>query len=84
MRILVQEPASKAFFDGEEWNKDATVAKAFESVGVAEAFCRERGLFAALIVVESKDGQTDISYPVGVRSAVLVSKPQTTKIKSLF
>ena len=84
MRILVQEPTRKVYFDGVAWNEDAAQAKSFENVAQAEAVCEEHDLGTALIVVETKDGQHDISYAVGHHNAVLVSKPATTRIKSLF
>jgi hypothetical protein len=71
------------FFDGEDWNENAGHAKEFESVAQAESFCQQHELSSALIVVKSKDDSHDISYPVGVRHALLVSKPPTTRIRSL-
>jgi hypothetical protein len=84
MRILVQDSARKVYFDGVDWNVSAADAKDFESVTQAEAFCQEHQLFTALIVVKSKDGSHDVSYPVGDRNAVMVSRPPTTRIKSLY
>jgi hypothetical protein len=83
MRILVQDAARSVYFDGVDWNEDAALAKDFENVAQAESFCREHELSKVLIVVKSNDGQHDISYPVGGRNALLVSKPATTKIKSI-
>jgi hypothetical protein len=83
MRILVQDSVGKAYFDGADWNDNAAEARDFESVVQAETFCQEHGLSTALIVVKSKDGSHDVSYPVGDRNAVLVSKPPTTRIKNL-
>jgi hypothetical protein len=84
MRILVQDSATKAFFDGGGWLTDAKRAKTFESVAQAEAVCREHGFLGALVVVKSKDAACDVSYPVGARDALVVSKPPTTRIKSLY
>ena len=83
MRILVQDAVRKVFFDGDAWNENAAHAKEFESVAQAESFCRQHELSSALIVVKSKDASHDISYPVGVRHALLVSKPATTRIRSI-
>lgn len=84
MRILVQDPTSKAFFNGAEWDHDLEKAKTFENVAQAEALCEEYQFSSALIVVKFDNPVNDFSYPVGARSALLVSKPQTTKIKSLY
>ncbi len=83
MRILVQDAGRNVYFDGVDWNEDVAEAIDFGSVAQAESFCREHELSKVLIVVKSKDGLHDIRYPVGGRNAVLVSKPATTKIKSL-
>jgi hypothetical protein len=83
MRILVQDAARKFYFDGDDWNENAAQAKEFESVAQAETCCRQHKLSNALIVVKSKDDIHDISYPVGVGNALLVSKPATTRIKNL-
>ena len=83
MRILVQDAARSVYFDGVDWNEDAAQAKEFENVAQAESFCQEHELSSVLIVVKSKDGRNDISYPVGGHNAVLVSKPTTTEVKSL-
>jgi len=53
-------------------------------VAQAETVCNEHQLSTALIVVKSKDGRHEISYPVGGRNALLVSKRATTEIKSLY
>jgi hypothetical protein len=83
MRILVQAPERNTFFDGLDWSADADHAKDFENVAQAEAFCQEHHLTDAMIVVKFKDSRQDIRYPVGERHAVVVSKPPTTRIKSL-
>jgi hypothetical protein len=84
MRILVQNAVRNVYFDGVDWNENQAQAKDFESVTQAESFCHEHELSTALIVVKSKDGRHDISYPVGGRNALLVSKRATTEIKSLY
>jgi hypothetical protein len=84
MRILVQDPARKVYFDGYEWNENAARAKAFESVAQAESFCQKHALSTALIVVKFKDAMHDVSYPVGNYNALLVSKPPTTRISRLY
>jgi hypothetical protein len=83
MRILLQDAVRKVYFDGADWNENAAQAKEFESVNQAETFCVQHALANALIVVKSKDESHDISYPVGVRNALLVSKPATTRIRRL-
>ncbi|HUD48501.1 MAG TPA: hypothetical protein VMR33_16830 [Candidatus Baltobacteraceae bacterium] len=84
MRILIQDPASQAFFDGAGWDEDIERAKSFESVTQAEAICRKHNFCSALIVVKFDDVNQDVSYPVGDRGALLVSKPATQRIKSLY
>jgi hypothetical protein len=83
MRILVQDSVNEVFYDGLDWNRDASKAKDFGSVAQAETFCRANQLSEALIVLKSKDGKHDVSYPAGERNAVVVSKPPTTQIKRL-
>jgi hypothetical protein len=84
MRILVQDSLRKVYFDGADWDESAAKAKNFENVTQAEAFCQEHELSTALIVVKFNDGSHDVSYPVGNRNALMVSKPATTRIKSLY
>jgi hypothetical protein len=84
MRILVQDSGSRAFFDGVGWGEDLEQAMDFETIAQAEAFCREQNFPGALIVVKSKHADNDVTYPVGPRGALLVSRPPTTKIKSLY
>jgi len=52
-------------------------------VAQAETFCQERNVTRALIVVKFKDPKQDICYPIGPHDALLVSRPPTTRIKSL-
>jgi hypothetical protein len=83
MRIVIQDPTSKAFFDGVSWDNELERAKTFENVAQAEACCAEQQLANALVAVKFNDPNSDFSFPVGSRGALLVSRPQTTKIKSL-
>ncbi len=83
MRILIQDPVGTGYFDGFTWSGDVERAREFESVAQAETFCREQNVTRALIVVKFKDPSQDIRYPIGAQDALLVSKPPTTRIKSL-
>jgi hypothetical protein len=83
MRILIQDPVGKKYFDGIAWNGNVEEAREFESVAQAETFCQEHKVTRALIVVKFKDPTQDIRYPIGARNALLVSKPPTTRISSL-
>jgi hypothetical protein len=83
MRILIQDPVGKGYFDGAAWNGDVDGAQEFESAAQAETFCQQQGVTRALIVFKFKDSGQDIRYPIGPRDALLVSKPPTTRIKSL-
>jgi hypothetical protein len=84
MRILVQDSVSKAYFDGVGWREDLEQAMGFVTVNQAEAYCRDQKFAGALIVVKFDDPNQDVSYPVGPRGALLVSRPLTTQIKSLY
>jgi len=83
MRILIQDPVGKGYFDGVAWNGDARVAREFESVAQAETYCQDHQFSNAFIVVKFKDPAQDIRYPIGPQDALLVSKPPTTRIRSL-
>ena len=84
MRIMVQDSGSRTFFDGVNWAQDARQAKTFDSVAQAEMFCQHQNLHDALVIVRMNGSESDdLCYPVGKRSALLVSKG-TTRIKSLF
>jgi hypothetical protein len=81
MRILIQDPESKRFFDGQVWGQDATSAMEFESVYSAEEFCRNHAIQVALIVVRFNNAASqDIKYAVGPANALLASKPPTTRL----
>jgi hypothetical protein len=83
MRILLQDPVSKGYFDGIDWAGEVQKAREFESVAEAETYCLERNVTRALIVVKFNDPTQDIRYPIGPQDALLVSKPATTRIRSL-
>jgi hypothetical protein len=83
MRILIQDPAGKGYFNGVAWDGDLEEARDFESVAQAESFCREQNVTRAQIVVKFNDPRQDIRYTISPRDALLVSKPPTTRIKSL-
>ena len=81
MRILIQHPEDKSYFDGAEWRPDAACAKDFESVYQAEQFCADQGIGSALIVVKFNDAAAqDIKYSVGPAHVLLTSKPPTTRL----
>jgi hypothetical protein len=83
MRILIEDPGSETYFDGSDWTGDNTHAKDFGTVAKAEAFCNSQRLDGAVIVVKFKNSENDIRYSPNSRNALLVSKPPTTKIRSL-
>jgi hypothetical protein len=83
MRILIQDPVGKGYFDGIAWDCTVEQAREFESVAQAETFCHEQSFTRALIVVKFNDPNQDIRYPIGAQDALLVSKPPTTRIRSL-
>ena len=83
MRILIQDPVGKGYFNGVAWSGDVEQAAEFESVAQAETFCQEQRVARALVVVKFKDPTQDIRYPIGPQDALLVSKPPTTRIRSL-
>ena len=83
MRILIQDPVGKGYYDGSAWDSALERAREFESVAQAETFCHEQNVTRALIVVKFNDPNQDIRYPIGPRDALMVSKPPTTRIRSL-
>jgi hypothetical protein len=83
MRILIQDPVRKGYYDGTGWNGGSEQAREFESVAQAETFCQQQHVTRALIVVKFKDASQDIRYPIGPQDALLVSRPPTTRIRSL-
>jgi hypothetical protein len=84
VRILVQDPSNNAFFSGAGWIEDSRLAKTFGSVTEAEASCREHRLVSALVVLKFENTDDVVSYPVGARGALLVSKPATQRINSIY
>ena len=44
MRILIQDPVGKGYFDGIAWHGNVEQAREFESVAQAEAFCQEQNV----------------------------------------
>jgi hypothetical protein len=83
MRILIQDPVGKGFFDGAAWNEDMNQAREFESIAQAEAFCLGQNITHAEIVVKYNDPVQEVRFPIGPRDALVVSKPPTTRIRSL-
>jgi len=83
MRTLIQDPVGKGYYDGIAWDSALERAREFESVAQAETFCHEQNVTRALIVVKFNDPNQDIRYPIGPRDALMVSKPPTTRIRSL-
>jgi hypothetical protein len=81
MRILIQDPESKRYFDGLRWETGLDFAKEFDTVFAAEEYCRENEIGSALIVVKFNDSTAqDIKYAVGPAHVLLTSKPPTTRL----
>jgi hypothetical protein len=81
MRILIQDPESKRYFDGLVWESNLDVAKEFDTVFAAEEYCRDNDIRSALIVVKFNDATAqDIKYAVGPANSLLTSKPPTTRL----
>jgi hypothetical protein len=81
MRILIQDPESKRYYDGVKWGLNLDGAKEFETVYSAEEYCRDQDIRSALIVVKFNDlAAQDIKYAVGPANTLLASKPPTTKL----
>ncbi len=81
MRILIQDPESKAFLSGDDWDADEHRATEFGNVAQAEEFCRQQNLPLALVVVRFKDPVNDVSYPVGARDQAHLKKYSTRRIR---
>ena len=64
MRIVIQDPANKAYFTRGGWSTDLEQAIRFENVAQAEAFCGEHELSEAMIVLKFKDPLSETSYLV--------------------
>ena len=71
MRIVVQDPISKAYFDGERWGESLEQAMDFDTTRDAEKYCLGRKLSTALVVVKFSGDQSDVCFPVGVRDSLL-------------
>jgi len=81
VRILIQHPESKRFFNGVEWNPSLEDAMDFDTVYSAEQFCRDQDIRSALIVVKFNNlAAQDIKYLVGPANSLLTSKPPTTRL----
>jgi hypothetical protein len=81
MRILIQNPESKRYYDGTQWGADLENAKEFDTVFSAEEYCRAQDIGSALIVVKFNDlAAQDIKYAVGPANSLLTSKPPTTRL----
>jgi hypothetical protein len=83
MRILIEDPTGPSYFNGLEWTGEVDEAKDFGTVAAAETYCDGQHLNGVLIVVKFKNAENDIRYSPTRRNALLVSKPPTTRIKSL-
>jgi hypothetical protein len=81
MRILIQDPESKQYYDGVHWETDLDLAREFDTVFAAEEYCRENEIRSALIVVMFNNSKSqDIKYAVGPAHVLLTSKPPTTRL----
>ena len=81
MRILIQHPESKRYFDGVHWETNLDLAREFDTVFAAEEYCRENEMGSALIVVMFNNSRAqDIKYAVGPAHVLLTSKPPTTRL----
>ena len=67
MCILIQDPETKAFYDGDDWDPNENQAIRFGTMTRAEECCRRQNLFRAAVVVKYKDG-CNVSYRVGERN----------------
>jgi len=81
MRILIQDPETKSFFSGDNWDVDENRATEFGNVAQAEEFCRQQNLPMALVVVRFKDASNDISYPASARDDVQLKRYSTKRLR---
>ncbi len=81
MRILIQDPETKAYLSGENWEADENHATEFGNVAQAEEFCRQQNLPLALVVVKFKDPVNDVSYPPNSRANTQLKKYSTRRIR---
>ena len=63
MRILIQDPETKSYFSGDDWDVDENRATEFGNVAQAEEFCRQQNLPLALVVVKFKDAHQRRQLP---------------------
>jgi hypothetical protein len=80
MRILIQQPDTRAYFSGDTWNVDVNHATEFGNVAQAEEFCRQQNLPLALIVVKFKNAANDVSYPASAQHDAQLQKYSTKRI----
>jgi hypothetical protein len=81
MRILIQDPETKAYLSGENWEADENHATEFGNVAQAEEFCRQQNLPLALVVVKFMDPVNDVSYPPNSRANTQLKKYSTRRIR---
>ena len=81
MRILIQDPETKAYFSGDGWGVDENRATEFGNVAQAEEFCRQQNLPLALVVVKFKNASNDISYPASARDDAQLKKYSTKRLR---
>ena len=77
MRIIIQNPVTQAYFDGDCWNGELAYAMDFETTADAEKFCQNHSLSDAWIVVKFKDESADICFRAGSRTQVLTAEKPT-------
>ena len=81
MRIVIQNPETRAFFSGGEWDLDEDRASQFGNVADAEEFCRQQNLPQALVVVKFRDAINDVSYPASGRDDAQLKKISTRRLR---
>ena len=81
MRILIQDPGTKCYFNGDNWDADENRATEFDTVAQAEEFCRQQDLSLALVVVKFKDAVNDVSYPASARDDAQLKKYSTKRLR---
>jgi hypothetical protein len=81
MRILIQDPETRAYFSGDDWDVDENRATEFGNVAQAEEFCRQQDLPLALVVVKFKDPAHDVRYPASARDDAQLKKYSTKRLR---
>jgi len=81
MRILIQDPGTNRYFDGDNWDADENRATEFGTVAQAEEFCRQQDLPLALVVVKFKDPAHDVRYPASARDDAQLKKYSTKRLR---